>query len=199
MDEHITTQTIPDGNANSAVSADGIVAGSENVVEVKDLLKEILGKEFPTNEAAIKSLKDTQSYVGQMGQKVKELETQLTEAQSQAVTPELVQTVKDLQTQLANANFYASNPEFNTPDAKSLIAKFGGTPEEVVKDEVFVKAFGALKTTAEKDSSQSVLHTNPRLGTVQDTSTQASEAMKNGNDQLAKDLATKAVMDAYGM
>jgi hypothetical protein len=201
MDDTITTDALSGAEPNNGTAAaDGNVAGSETAappVELKDLLKEVLKKDFPTNEAAIKSLQDTYAYVGKAGQEVKTLTEAKTELEAKVVTPELLATVETLQAQVRDGNFFAANPQYATPEAKSLIAKFGGNPEEVVKDEVFVKAFGALTKTAEMEQSQSVLHSNPRLGQVQDNMTKAVEAQKAGNQSGAANAAVAAVLEAY--
>lgn len=202
MEDIITPQTLPGTEPqNGTAAADGTGAVSEpGVVEAKDFLKQITGKDFPTNEAAIKSVQDTYKYVGESGQKIKTMETQLTEAQNAAAaTPELAQTVAQLQAQVAQNEFYNSNPQYNTPEAKALISKFGSNPAEVIKDDLFVKTFTALKTTAEMDQSKSVLHSNPRLGQAQDNMTQASEALKAGNTAAAENNAVAGVIEAYGL
>lgn len=205
MSEDITSQTLPDADApNGTAAAGGEGAGSETatgeeVVEVKDLLKTVLNKDFPTNEAAIKSLQDTYKAVTEQGGTIKTLTQAKEEAESKAVSPDLEAQVQTLQTQVRDANFYAANPDFNTPEAKALIEKFGGNPEEVVNDEVFKNAFGAITKTAEMEQSQSVLHTNPRLGVAQDGMTKASEALKSGDDAGAASAAVGAVLDAYAL
>lgn len=200
MEDIITSQPLPGAVAN-VPAAGGTEAVSEpGVVEAKDFLKQITGKDFPTNEAAIKSVQDTFKYVGEAGQKLKTMETQLTEAQTAAAgTPELAQTVAQLQAQITQNEFYNSNPKYNTPEAKALISKFGSNPADVVKDDLFVKTFSALETTAAMDSSKSILHSNPRLGQAQDSMTQAAEALKAGNDAQAQSNAVAGVIEAYGM
>lgn len=211
MDKHITTESLPGTEIQAAEggqnvpAADGNLAGlentpsqdgaAENVVEVKDLMKQIIGKDFPDNDTAIKSLKDTYAYVGQMGQKVKTLEQENTELKQSQVSPEIAAQLQSLRQQVKDATFYAQHPEYNTPEAKSLITKFGSDPEAVIQDEVFQKAFTAIKTTAEMEKTQSVLHTNPRLGVAQDNMTKAVEAQKAGNDAEAANNAVAAVLE----
>lgn len=202
MDELTTPNALP--GTDDVAAADGTNgAGSgpatEQVVEVKDLLKTVLNKDFPTNEAAIKSLQDTYNYVGSMGQKVKTLEEQNQDLAGKQISPELSTKVDLLEAQLHQANFYASNPDYNNPEAKALISKFGSNPEEVIKDEVFQKAFTAIKTATDMEQSKSILHSNPRLGQVQDKMTQAKESLTANNDKVAFDAATQAVMDAYDL
>lgn len=199
MNENITSPTLADGG--NIAPADGGAAGSntEVVLNAKDFVKQVLGKEFDTDEAAVKSLKETQSYVGSMGQKVKTLEETIKTLETNQVTPELQTQVATLTKQVAEANFYASNPQYNTPEAKALITKFGGSPADVVNDEVFKTAFTAITKTSEMDKSQSILHTNPKLGIAQDSMTKAVEAQKAGNDVQAAANAVDAVIGAYNM
>jgi hypothetical protein len=199
MNDNITDKTLADGG--NIAPADGVaaVSNTEEVVEVKDLLKTVLNKDYPTNEAAIQSLKDTFSYVGSMGQKVNTLENTIKELESQKGTPELAATVATLQKQVNEANFFASNAQYNTPEARALISRFGGNPADVVNDEVFKTAFTAITKTSAQDASQSILHTNPKLGIAQDSMTKAVEAQKAGNQVQAAANAVDAVIGAYGM
>jgi len=199
MTETITQTPLAGTETNVDASA-GTGAGSNDVVmEVKDLLKDLTGKEFPTNEAAIKSLSDTYKWGNDLSQKVKTLETQLADAQAQPAAPEVMKEIELLKAQMASQGFYTENPQYNTTEAKALIGKFGGKPEDVVKDDVFQTAYKAIQTTTELDKSKSVLHTNPRLGNAQDNMTKASEASKAGDAAGAAAAATMGVIEAYGM
>lgn len=199
MNDNITDKTLADGGNIAPADGGAAVSNTGEVVEVKELLKQVLNKDYPTNEAAIQSLKDTFSYVGSMGQKVNTLENTIKALETQQVTPELAQTVATLQKQVADSQFFLSNPQYNTPEAKALITKFGGSPADVVNDDVFKNAFTAIKKTSEMEQSQSVLHTNPKLGIAQDSMTKAVEAQKAGNDVVAAANAVDAVIGAYGM
>lgn len=206
MDETITTPALPGTETQQGAPASGgDVAGSttakSDVVEVKDLLNKVLGKEFPTNEAALKSVQDTFKWGNELSQKVKTLEQELQVAATATKTTEsatnLAGEVETLKAQVRNAEFFAANPQYNNPEAKALITKFGGNPEEVINDEVFKTAFTAIGKVAEVEKSKSVLHSNSRLGTVQDNMTKAVEAQKAGNHTVAADAATSAVLEAY--
>jgi len=202
MDDTITQTALTGTQADSAGASVGSGAGSETevAVEVKDLLKTVLNKDFPTNEAAIKSIQDTFKYVGEMGQKVKTLETENQQLQTQVqASPDLAAKVDALTAEVRDTKFYALHPEYNIPQVKALITDMGGNPEEVIQKESFKTAFTALKTTAEMEQSKSVLHTNPRLGVVQDNISKAVEAQKAGNDGQAAANATLAVIEAFGL
>lgn len=200
MDENITPKILPDGGNIAPADNSGAGSDADETLEVKDLVKNLTGKEFPTNEAAIKSLQDTYKWGTELSQKVKTLETENAQLKADgAATPDLAKTVADLSRTVLEGAFYQQHPEFNTPAIKALITDMGGNPTDVIQKDSFKAAAAALQTTSEMDASKSILHTNPRLGQVQDTMTKAQEAQKAGNSEAAADAATQAVMDAFGM
>lgn len=194
MEENLPYDDTLAGGEQNVPLADG----SEAVSEVEALglseLNQLTGKNFPTKEAALKSIKDTFSYVGQVGQ----LKNELAQVKAAVANPTDVNSkLQSLETQLKEASFYAEHPEYK--DVKSLIQKFGSDPAQVVADPDFQKAYTAIKTSAELEQSKSVLQSNPRLGQVTDKLTQAREAQQAGNTAAAADAATQAVIDAFGM
>jgi hypothetical protein len=58
----------PLAGAVNVAAADGGVAVAPEVISVKDLLSEALGKDFKDDETALKAVKDTFKYVGEYGQ-----------------------------------------------------------------------------------------------------------------------------------
>lgn len=190
-EEIITPESLPQ-EAPNVPSGDGQVADiSTESISLAEI-SAALGKTFPDKATALKAWKDTNSYVGSLGQKVKTLESQVPQVDQSERLASLEKATQEFA-------FYAQNPEYNTPEAKALIAKFGGNPAEVVQDEIFKTAYGAIKTQSEAEKTKSVLHSNPRLGQVQDKMTQAREAAKAGDSAIAGLTATQAVMDAYGI
>ncbi len=197
MDENITPQALPGTEQNvPAAGSEGAGSNTDEVVSVKDLVKLATGKEFPTDELAMQSLQDTYKWGLQQSQKVKTLEQQLQDA-SKTVSPDFEKKLIELETTVKNNNFYQAHPEYNTPALKSLIADMGANPEEVVAKESFKTAAAAITKSLEMDQSQSILHSNPRLGIVQDSMTKAADAQKAGNDEQAAGLATAAVLEAF--
>ena len=61
--EVVTAEALPDAGDIAAPEANAAAP----VTGLKDILSKELGKSFPTDEAAIKSLKDTFSFVGKAG------------------------------------------------------------------------------------------------------------------------------------
>jgi hypothetical protein len=172
--DYITDETLP-GEAQDVPSSDGVAAESPVVEPEAITLAEIektLGKKFPNKEAALKSWKDTYSYVGTKTPK---------EATVQASDPVLAQ-LNAVQEQLKVTQFYNDNPEFNTYEAKELIAELGGNPETVVNTKAFQLAFKSIQSTNDEGSSKSVLHSNSRVAAVSSDYQQDFEkAQASGN------------------
>ena len=181
-EEDLTNDTQPEGGAEAV--------GNEGVAEMS--LKEIneaLGKNFTDKETALKSIKDTYSYTG------KRKEDIISEYKKQAGDSELASKVSSLENMLRDANFYAENPQYKP--YKDVISKFGGNPEEVIKDSVFQSTFKKASAYDETEKSKSVLHSNPRLGKITDKITEAKTAMASGDSAKAQDAAVLAVLNAF--
>lgn len=216
-DEDITPKdSLPQGE--DVTPGDGEGAASDEVVSVKDTLSKVLGKNFDSDEQALKSVKDTYSYVGKAGQDVKELQGKLaelagvkgeeTEGQPDK-TASIEEKVQSLEQQLNEAQFYAENPEYN--DYKGIISKLGDKPAEVIGTEEFKSVYEKAKAYDEQEQSKSVLQSNPRLGKVTDKMTEAREAISASKKAMtegdlgasiaemdkASTSATDAVIDAF--
>jgi len=178
-------------NNAQAPQGDGALNGNQEVANLKDVLGPVFGTTFKSDEDALKSVEHAKNMAGKVGQ----LEKQLTERPS----PDLEQKLAALESTLKQQTFYAEHPEFNTPEAKALIADMGGDAATVVEKASFKTAFEAIKVRNDIDKSKSILHTNPRLGNVQDAMSKASEAVKAGNLESGYQAATMAVLDAYGI
>jgi hypothetical protein len=185
--ETITPEALPDEG--------GAGAGS-GVTTVKDLLSQTLGKDFPSDEAALKAVKDTFSYVGKAGQEKAELEKQLAELKTQVgLGADINKKISGLEKQVKDAGFYMEHPELK-PYA-NLINKFGDDPATVIQQEDFKEVITKLQEHAKTEQSKSVLQSNPRLGQVKDKISEAKEAASKGNSVEANEKAVSAVIDAY--
>lgn len=186
MDENLTQEAQPEVEAEGAEGA----VGNEGVASLS--LKEInetLGKDFPDKETALKSIKDTISYTGKRKQDIIE------EYKKQAGDNELASKVSSLEKMLNEANFYAENPQYKP--YKDVISKFGGSPEEAIKDPVFQSTFKKVSAFDEVEKSKSVLHSNPQLGKVTDKMTEARKDLAGGNIDAAGQKAVDAVLKAF--
>jgi hypothetical protein len=182
-EEDLTQDTQPKLDGAEAVGNEGVAE-----LSLKEL-NETLGKDFPTKEAALKSIKDTVSYTG------KRKEDIIAEYKKQAGDSELASKVSTLENMLLEANFYAENPQYKP--YKDVITKFGGNPAEVIKDPVFQSTFKKASAFDETEKSKSVLHSNPRLGRITDKITEAKTALSDGDSQKANDAAVEAVLSAF--
>ena len=182
-DEDLTQEAQPNLEGSEAVGSEGVAD-----LSLKEL-NETLGKDFPTKEAALKSIKDTISYTG------KRKEDIINEYKKQSGDSELASKVSTLENMLLNANFYAENPQYKP--YKDVIAKFGGNPEQAIKDPVFQSTFKKVSAFDETEKSRSVLHSNPKLGRITDKITEAKTALTGGNVAKANEAAVDAVLSAF--
>lgn len=186
-----TYETLADVGADSDIATpaveETVSAVSPNTAEALSLteLNNLLGKNYPTKEAAMKSVKDTFSFVG------KKVEPKIDP--SQFISREQYET--DM--------FFSKNTEYSSPEVRKIIdamAKADGLkPQDVVNSDTFKAVYTKVRGYDESQSLKSVLESNPRLSSSRDTFTQAQEAVKTGNTAKAEELAVKAVMDAFDM
>lgn len=198
MEEELNpSDSVPGGD--DVASSEGVENDSQTV-GLREIMKQATGREYPDDEAAYKSLTETFSYVGKLGQKVKTLEQKLqtTEVKTPE-NPEVLSKIDSLEKQLRETQFYANHPEYNNEDAKALIREMGNNPEEVTQKDAFKKAYSAIQANAEIEKSKSVLVSNPRLGQATDAISKARDLAKEGKQSQASDMAVKAVMEAYDL
>jgi len=188
-DEIITPESLADADQLAAAAGGG--ADSQNVESLTlSELNSYLGKNFPSKEAALKSVKDTFSYVGSVGQ----LKNQVDKLQQSQANP---QELQQMANRLTETEFYLEHPEYKP--YRDVVRKFGSDPAEAVKDPTFQQTFEALKAKDDAEKSKSVVHSSPRLGQATDSLSQAKEAQKAGNAYEASALAVKAVRDAFDL
>ncbi len=175
----------PDGQAdesqlNSPAPEGAVSNGSDANPEPMTLaeLNEFLGKDFKDKTTALKSLKDTYSYVG----KRKEDIARELGGSNEALATEIRQ-IKE------NA-FYKDNPDF--APYRAAISKMGANPEEVVNTPEFKTIFEKSIGYDKDKNLKSVLVSNPRLANSKDNLAKAREA----SSQEERDrLATLAVLE----
>lgn len=206
--------TSTDGGENDSIVEQAVSTASQDVMEVKDLLNEVLGgkRKFTDNESALKSVKDTFDFVGKAGKykpllekleaskggekNVLKLMEEIANGSVEQTAPAPISSDNFVsKEEFKQVQFFAEHPEYK--EHKDLISSMGKDPEEVVKSEVFKKAYTAIKTQQDIEESKSVLHSNSRLGQVTDKLTQAREALQSGNEQAARSSAVSAVLEAY--
>lgn len=187
---------IPNGNADapqlSAAAPEGTVtpgAPQASAITLEEL-NTLTGKQFPTKEAALKSIKDTQSYVGM---KVEDVEKRLqANSQTETLAKELAEMRKE--------RFFDKNPQYADDNTRKIIERVGGNPADVVSSPEFKAVFEKVQGFDETQKLKTVLDSNPRLASSRDGLTKASEMKSQGasTDAVSK-LVVGAVKDAYGL
>lgn len=190
MDETINTEFLPDV-AELSTAGEGVSGENASDLSLSEL-NSVLGKQFPSKDAALKAVKDTFGYVGKVGQ----LEKQVSELRGKLETtkaPEFEAKLSELERTVKVDKFYSQHPEYK--DYDKLISSMGSDPAQVVESEVFKSAFQKLQAADAIEKSRSVLHSNPRLGQVSDKIQQAQNSLSEGNRSEAAKLAVEAVVD----
>ena len=198
-----TQVNLPDGPQLSPAGGNSAVGGQspqETPITLSELNKG-LGKDFKDKDTALKSLKDTQSYVAQVGT----LKSQLEKLQSQPSSPHASGEIADLKAQLNNIqteNFFERNAPLKAirTTVEAFTKAQGKTLQEVAElpeiKELLVKVSGFEQS----QKMRTVLESNPRLASMQDKMTKAQELAATKSRKAvgeAADIAVSAVMDAY--
>ena len=200
MSEDIT----PDGLSAGGNLADAGGAASVSGPDSLNLseLNSLLGKNFPTTAAALKSIKDTYSYTGQVGQLKSQLEALSGggAAPTQQV-PGLESTVRELQRKLEEQTFVSERPELKEylPTLRDLSASTGKSLSEIAGSEAYKPLFEKVLAQDAAQKKRSVLESNPRLGQVRDKMQEAKAFLKEGDIDKARSTAVSNVLDAYDL
>lgn len=198
-----TTETQPDeASENLEVSSDVEEAVEEDVAEETQetqtetsedaLLQRInkeLGKNFKSLDTALKSWKDTTSYVGKKKEDIVKEETK--KPNGDFISRE----------EFLTEIFYRDNAELaEHRDLIDSVAKAKGiTPREAVLDDSLKGTLEKVKGYDQVNKSKSVLKSNPRLASASDKMKKASEMKYDPRkrDEL-ESTVTRAVLEAYG-
>lgn len=188
--EYITPETLGGEELNNEFAPspvkETVSAVSPNTADALSLdeLNSYLGKNFTNKESALKSLKDTFSYVGKKIESKPEIDS------SQFVSRDQYET--DM--------FYSKNADYSTPEMRKIIdamAKADGVkPQDVVNSDTFKAIYGKVKGYDESQSLKTVLETNPRLASTRDSFTEAAKHLQSGNKDAAEALVARAVLDS---
>lgn len=196
MSDDITPNSLAGGNDVVPTDGQGAVPqddpNNSSAVSLRELVKQATGKDFPSDEAALKSIKDTFSYVGKAGQVEKELE-RIKAGGDKSNSAE----VEKLRQDFDESQFYSENPDLKShKDIISTYAKAKALPlAEVVKLDEVKKVIAKVKGFEEIENSKSVLQSNPRLGTIRNKIQEGKTALGEGNYSKARENAVSAVVD----
>lgn len=215
-EENITPEGQADGSQLNPAAPEGTVEGVINQVKASmqpgaeksaektaenmtlSELNEALGKSFKDKTSAIKSLKDTFSYVGK---KVADIKKEVvSEVKTTEATDKLAKELEEMRKE----RFYDKNPQFAEPAVRKLIERIGGSPSDVVNSEEFKTIFSKVSGYDESQKLRTVLESNPRLASSKDALTKARELQSKGATQGAarqevERLAVSAVKDLLNM
>lgn len=199
--ENIIPGTLPDGSqlnpagGNGTVGttpAEGSAAAQLEAMTLTDL-NNTLGKQYPSKDAALKSIKDTFSYVGK---KKEDIEREV-KASIQSDT-RVDQIAKELQIERTE-RFYDRNPQYADPSIRRFIESTGKMPNEVVETEDFKNIFTKVAEYNKSMKLKTVLESNPRLNSSRDHIAKARDLVKNGDSNGVEEAILSAVKDAYGL
>jgi len=175
-----TVGSVPTGSAPSATEAQGMTL---------EELNKALGKQFPNRETALKSIKDTFSYVGK---KKEDIEKEvLAGIQNNNRVDILARELEIERTE----RFYDRNPQYASPEVRRFIESTGKKPSDVVSSEDFKAIFNKVVEYDKSVKLKTVLESNPRLSSSRDNIVKAREALKAGNQQESAEAALAAVKD----
>ncbi len=187
--------------------------GEPGAVDQKGLhvvLKEVVGKEYATEDAAKEAIKEVFSYVGDIGGLVKEIMTEKGVNRTQAVDlikSQLSQKPQQIdksefvsKAEFQEAQFFSDNPQLK--EYKDIVQTFKkANPDKSLQEVVAMPSFKQwMDSDLEvKKKQKSILHTNPKIQVAEDKLSKAKESISKGNVEEAKTGAVGAVMDAFGM
>lgn len=199
--DNITQNPDPIVNLQGTIGGDGAVGGQnpqEQVIPLSEL-KNFLGKDFKDKDSALKSLKDTQTYVGRVGQ----LEQQLQGFQggSQPVATGEVAALREQIDSIQRDGFFNTNPQYKSirPVVEKLAKAEGKGLHEIVELPEFKDMFSKVEGFEKSQGLRTVLESNPRLASSQDKLSKAQGLVSTRSRKAlaeASDLAIQAVMDA---
>ena len=148
-----------------------------NAASLKDVIKQATGREYQTDEEALKGIQETYKAVTARHEPPQPM--------TQTPAPE-VNDIQLLRHELKVSNWYQDNPQYK--EVKDIIGKFGSDPETVVKDPGFQKVYTALKQA--ESPQKSVLTGNSRIAMPPSEDRTADlKAMREGKLPVAEYMA----------
>ena len=186
MDQDITVTGQPeDAQLTPADPTTAVAAEALTLAE----LEQATGKKFPSKDAALKSIQDTNSFVG------KRKEDIITEVKASLKSEQDTSEIRSELAKLRKDMWYKDNPDY--APHRDLIEKLGDNPSEVVGTDSFKSVFEKVKGFDQSQKLKTVLDSNPRIAVSRDSLAKAREAQKAGNSEEAKQSVAQAVRAAY--
>lgn len=194
-EQDITDQPLPTsapvaplgGEAAVAVKPDAQPQKADAPVAAALTLEELsktLGKEFPTKEAALKSIQDTYSYIGKK-----------TEMNDDELKAKGYMTRSDFE----NEMFFKDNPTHASN--KEVLEAIAKSRNITIKEAAALDSYKSLYEKAvgfdKAESLKSVVESNPRLASAQTRAKTVADLVKSGSKEAASIEAAKAVREAF--
>lgn len=149
--ENVSNEGINDTFVSNEASSEG--NSEENAGEsIKDTINKITGRNYKTDEDALKGVEETFKYVGKAG-KEKPVASQPTNKNE-----EVAQKLKELEVFKKQTEFFKQNPEYEP--YKDLL---GDDPQEAIKNEKLKKLIDDSIALNKDQSKKSVIHSNARV------------------------------------
>lgn len=191
--EDITLESLSgESQLNSADDNKAVEGVAQTTADTADSmtlaeLNQYLGKDFKDKATALKSVKDTFSYVGKKKEDIaKEVAT--TQPDTSKLANELAEMRKE--------RFFDKNSQYEP--YKGIIEKLGSDPSQVVNTPEFKAIFDKAKGYDESQNLKTVLESNPRLASSRDSLSKARDMQSKGGRQSdVENLVANAVLDAF--
>lgn len=194
-EEDITFEALsgePQLSPSDAPGAVESVTPSETGVEAMSLaeLNKHLNKNFPTKEAALKSISDTFSYVGKKREDIEK------EVLAKAQNNEQVGVLAKQLERMEKDRFFDKNPDL--APFREAYEKVGGSPDEFFNSSAFKPIIEKARGYDESQKLRTVLESNPRIASSKDNLSKARELQRTqGHSEAVEKLAVDAVLDVY--
>lgn len=177
------------GEAHATSSGEAAAVSGADTLSLAEL-NQFLGKDFKDKETALKSLKDTQSFVGKRSEDIEaEVRAKLAQGNGSGNAAEAPASKSEVRS-LRNDLFFRDNPQY--APHRALIEKLGEDPAEVVGSQEFKDVFEKVKVADEVESKKSVVHSSSRLGqsnSVVDEAVKVANARGTTGEDVAATLA----------
>lgn len=197
-DSNITPNTLAGASANDVVASDGKGAVGSVPAEALSLeqLNTFLGKDFKDKDTALKSIKETFTFLGKRKEDYEaEFRAKLQPSQNNTVDNKAVERLETIERNL----WFAENAQYKA--VRPLIEKLAGNGslDEAVNSQEFKEVFSKAQGYDETQKSKTVLQSNPKVKTTTNKLTSALQASNSGKYEQSAQDATSAVMEMYGL
>ena len=188
------TYTDEQGVSSSDGLEDDSNSDSGSNQSFKDLVNAELGKEYKSDEEALKAFKELNSYVGEFG-KIKKAAEEKGVDLKDLVTNTDANVSNDIK-QLKDQLWFSENAEYKPyKEMINAMRKDNQTLDEVINSDTFKNTFEKIKGYDEQESKKSVLETNPKLGLIKSKTEESNKYMAEANKKLYSGDAQGAEQD----